>query len=182
MTQSTQAVTDPVRYPIGRFALPTELGLAEREAAIGDIERLPHQLSRALDGLNEEQLNTPYREGGWTAQQVVHHLYNSHAMADSRFRLALTEEEPVIFAYKESAWAELADARSAPAEISLRLLEGLHRRWTWLLRSLQPEQFSRAFRHPERGRMTLDQNLALYAWHGRHHTGHILGLRQRRGW
>lgn len=182
MSESTPAAADPVRYPVGRFTPPATFGAAERESAIGEIERLPEQLGAALAGLNEAQLNTPYREGGWTARQVVHHLYNSHSMGDARFRLALTEDEPAIFAYKESAWAELADARSAPAEVSLHLLEGLHRRWAWLLRSLQPEQFRRAFRHPERGRMTLDQNLALYAWHGRHHTGHILGLRQRRGW
>jgi uncharacterized damage-inducible protein DinB len=181
MTQSSPAAPDE-RYPIGRFQPPAQIGAAERDAAIGQIERLPAELRRALDGLSEAQLNTPYREGGWTAQQVVHHLFDSHSMAHGRFRLALTEDEPAIFAYKESAWAELADARSAPAAISLGLLDGLHRRWAWLLRSLRPEQFSRAFRHPERGRMTLDQNLALYAWHGRHHTGHILGLRQRRGW
>lgn len=181
MTQSTPG-PDVVRYPIGRFAPPAAFGPAERETAIGQIESMPEQLRGALAGLTEAQLSTPYRDGGWTPRQVVHHLFDSHSMAHARFRLALTEDEPAIFAYKESAWAELADARSAPAEISLHLLEGLHRRWVWLLRSLRPEQFERAFRHPERGRMTLDQNLALYAWHGRHHTGHILGLRQRQGW
>ncbi|MGH9533322.1 MAG: YfiT family bacillithiol transferase [Terriglobales bacterium] len=179
---STEPAVDPKRYPIGRFQPPAAFGPAEREAAIGQIERLPEQLRPALSGLSAAQLNTPYRDGGWTAQQVVHHLFDSHSMAHARFRLALTEDEPAIFAYKESAWAELADARSAPAQISLVLLDGLHRRWAWLLRALEPQQFQRAFRHPERGRMTLDENLALYAWHGRHHTGHILGLRQRQGW
>ncbi len=136
----------------------------------------------AIAGLNEEQLDTPYRDGGWTVRQVVHHVADSHMNAYVRFRLALTEQEPVIKPYDEAAWAELADAKDAPPEISLALIDALHDRWTRLLRSMSGADFLRQFRHPELGAVPLEKNLALYAWHGKHHVAHITRLRERMQW
>ena len=130
----------------------------------------------------DSQLDTPYRDGGWTIRQVVHHLADSHANSYVRFKLALTEQWPTIKPYDEAAWAELADSRKLPVEPSLQMIAGLHARWVALLESLSEEDFQRGFTHPERGRMTLATNLALYAWHSRHHTAHISGLRARMGW
>lgn len=132
--------------------------------------------------MNEEQLDTPYRDGGWTVRQVVHHVADSHMNAYVRFRLALTEQEPVIKPYDEAAWAELADAKDAPPEISLALIDALHNRWTRLLRSMSGADFLKQFRHPELGAVPLEKNLALYAWHGKHHVAHITGLRERMQW
>ncbi|HLI30711.1 MAG TPA: putative metal-dependent hydrolase, partial [Terriglobia bacterium] len=146
------------------------------------IEEVPARLRAAVKGLSDAQLDTPYREGGWTVRQVVHHLADSHMNSYVRFRLALTESEPTIKTYDQTRWAELRDARTAPVEPSLALLESLHKRWVLLLKSLEAADFSRTFRHPDRGTMTLDQNLALYAWHGRHHVAHITSLRERMGW
>lgn len=133
-------------------------------------------------GLNDQQLDTPYRPGGWTVRQLAHHVPDSHLNSYVRFRLALTEDEPTIKPYYEDRWAELPDARTAPIHTSLALLGSLHERWVLLLRSMAPEQFARTFRHPELGLMTLDKNLALYAWHGQHHVAHIAGLRERMRW
>jgi uncharacterized damage-inducible protein DinB len=149
---------------------------------IQQIEEAPARLREAVKGLTLEELNTPYREGGWTVRQVVHHVPDSHMNSYVRFRLALTEDEPTIKPYMENLWAELPDARSAPIDLSLGLLESLHTRWVALLRSLTPEQWKRQFRHPELGVVSLEQNLALYAWHGRHHVAHITSLRERMGW
>ena len=171
-----------LRYPIGKFDWQGESSPAQREQFINNISELPARLRAAVAGLTDEQLDTPYRDGGWTVRQVIHHVADSHLNSYVRFRLALTEATPTIKAYDEAQWAELEDARRAPAEVSLGLLESLHDRWVRLLRSLQPEDFARQFRHPERGTMSLDANLALYAWHGQHHTAHINNLRQRRGW
>ena len=171
---------EDLRYPIGPFRF--EAGAAETALWIAQIEEAPGMLRTAVDGLTAEQIDTPYRTGGWTVRQVVHHLPDSHLNAYVRFRLALTEDEPTIKPYEQERWAELADARSAPIEMSLALLESLHRRWTLLLRSLGPEDFRRAFRHPELGVVTLEKNLAIYAWHGRHHIAHITSLRNRMGW
>jgi uncharacterized damage-inducible protein DinB len=171
-----------LRYPMGTFKYEGELVDEGRRRAIGDIEVAPARLRAALEGLLPQQLDTPYRAGGWTVRQVVHHLADSHMNAYARFRLALTEAEPTIKPYDETRWAELSDARTAPVEISLALLESLHRRWVMLLRSLAPGDFARRFRHPEHGLMTLEKNLALYAWHGRHHVAHITSLRERMGW
>ena len=136
----------------------------------------------AVNGLSKEQLDTPYREGGWTVRQVVHHVPDSHLNAYTRFKLALTENEPTIKPYAEDRWAELADTRSTPIETSLMLLDSLHDRWVRLLRSLQPEDWKKSFRHPELGLVSLEKNLSLYAWHGRHHVAHVTELRKRMAW
>ena len=136
----------------------------------------------AIAGLNEEQLNTPYREGGWTVRQVIHHVPESHMNAYIRFKLALTENEPTVKPYDESAWAETADVRNTPIEVSLALLDNLHKRWVVLLRSMSDADFEKQFRHPELGVVPLEKNLALYAWHGKHHVAHITGLRERKQW
>ena len=136
----------------------------------------------AVAGLTPERFDTPYRPGGWTVRQVVHHVPDSHMNAYVRFKLALTEDEPTIKPYEEAAWAELADSASTPADVSLTLLETLHDRWVRLLRSMTEADFARKFRHPQLGVVPLDKNLALYAWHGKHHVAHITSLRQRMGW
>jgi uncharacterized damage-inducible protein DinB len=169
-------------YPIGRFEYVGESNEKQRLDLISRIERAPERLRSAVAGLSDEQLNTAYRPGGWTVRQVVHHLPDSHMNSYVRFRLAPTEHEPVIKPYGQERWAELADARTAPIESSLALLEALHQRWVLLLRSMGSADFARAFVHPELGRMTLDRNLALYAWHGDHHVAHITGLRERMRW
>jgi hypothetical protein len=169
-------------YPIGKFDLKQTVEPAEIPALIADIEALPAQLRTATVGLTPEQLDTPYRPGGWTVRQTVHHVADSHMNSAIRLRLALTEVEPTIRPYEQQLWAELADARLAPIELSLALLDNLHARWVILLKSMEVEQFTRSFRHPEVGLIRLDTNLALYAWHGKHHTAHITGLRARMGW
>jgi uncharacterized damage-inducible protein DinB len=172
---------DP-RYPIGTFTAPAEYTTASRAGAIGKIAALPGLLRRTVAGRSPEQLDTRYREGGWTIRQVVHHLPDSHMNAYVRFRLALTEDRPVIKAYEEARWAELADARSGPIEISLDLIDALHVRWVRLLEALGPAEFARTFKHPEMGEMSLDRTLAMYAWHGEHHVGQIASLAERMGW
>lgn len=171
-----------LRYPVGQFKFEGGLSDDDRRRLIDQIEEAPARLREAVAGLSPEQLETPYRPGGWTVRQVVHHVPDSHLNSYVRFRLALTEDEPTIKPYEEHRWAELHDARSAPLELSLDLLDSLHRRWVVLLRSLASEDFSRAFKHPEMGLVTLDRNVALYAWHGRHHVAHITSLREREGW
>jgi hypothetical protein len=168
---------DP-RYPIGK---PQLGGAVELERWIAEIEEAPSRLREAVRGLSDTLLDTPYREGGWTVRQVVHHVPDSHMNAYMRYRLALTEDNPQIKVYDEARWAELPDARTAPIEPSLALLESLHQRWVALLRSLTPEQWNRRFRHPEREVLSLAQEAGLYAWHGRHHVAHIVGLRDRSG-
>ncbi|MGB2675867.1 MAG: putative metal-dependent hydrolase [Candidatus Acidiferrum sp.] len=172
---------DP-RYPIGKFELPKEVTPALRQAAIDDIAATPAKVRAAVAGLSDAQLDTPYREGGWTVRQVVHHLVDSHMNAYVRWRLALTETQPTIKPYEESAWANLEDARSAPVEVSLRLLEPLHERWVRLLRSVKTEQYARTLLHPDHGVKNLDWLLFLYTWHGKHHTAHITQLRKQKGW
>ena len=171
-----------LQYPIGRFEFPREVSSEDRARFIQEIAETPANLRAAVAGLSGEQLDTPYRPGGWTVRQVVHHVPDSHMNSYVRFRLALTEEEPTIKPYDEARWAELADARTAGIETSLALLESLHERWVLLLRSLSPADFRRQFRHPELGVVSLEKNLALYAWHGRHHVAHITSLRERMGW
>ena len=174
-------MADP-RYPIGEFKWEGEITEEQRRRFIDAIEDAPAKLRAAVEGLSAEQLDTPYRPGGWTVRQVVHHVPDSHLNAYIRFKLAVTEEQPTIKPYEQERWAELEDARTAPVEISLSLLESLHRRWVRLLRSLTPAEFARTFRHPEMGIVSLDKNLSLYAWHGRHHVAHITSLRERMGW
>jgi len=171
-----------LRYPVGRFSFPEAVGIEDRLTFLGQIAETPQKLRAAIGGLSDEQLETPYRPGGWTVRQVVHHFADSHLNSYTRFRLALTEDEPTIKPYHEDRWAELPDARTAPVEVSLRLLECLHARWVALLRSLTEAEWKRTFRHPELGLISLEQNAALYAWHGRHHVAHIVGLRERMGW
>lgn len=173
---------DDLRYPVGRFQLEGEITPARRQEWIETIAAAPGLIRAAVAGLTEEQLDTPYREGGWTVRQVLHHLPDSHLNAYVRFKLALTEAEPLVKTFEEAAWAALPDARTAPVAASLALLEGLHQRWVATLTAMSPDDFARRFRHPEMGTVPLDRLLALYAWHCRHHTAHITGLRSRMGW
>lgn len=174
--------TPDLRYPVGKFKFPESVSPDDRAKFIGEIAEAPFRLREAVKGLGEAELDTAYRPGGWTVRQVVHHVPDSHLNSYIRFRWALTEEEPTIKAYHEDRWAELPDARTAPVEVSLKLLESLHSRWVGLLRSLSEQDWKRSFRHPELGLLRLEQNAALYAWHGRHHVAHIAGLRERMGW
>ncbi len=171
-----------LRYPIGKFQRPVSLNPDERAAAVSVIAETPAMLRQAVAGLDDEQLDTPYRPGGWSVRQVVHHLPDSHVNAYVRVKLALTEEAPTIRPYAEARWAALPEATSGPVEVSLALLDGLHQRWTLALRSLSPEDWQRPLVHLESGRQTLEQLTALYVWHGRHHVAHVTALRQRHGW
>jgi len=171
-----------LRYPIGKASIEGELTQDQRMAMIDEVSRLPAKLRAALQNLNPHQLETPYRPEGWSVRQVVHHLADSHMNAFVRFKLALTESEPTIKPYNEKLWAETADAQTAPFELSLNLIDSLHARWVLLMRSTKAEDFSRAMIHPERGRLTLDNTLRLYEWHGRHHTAQITALRERMKW
>lgn len=179
---SSNAEDESLRYPVGRYERPVHVTSQDRAQWLAELEALPAQLRQAVEGLSDEQLDTPYRPGGWTIRQVVHHLPDSHLNSYIRFRFALTEETPLIKPYDEATWAELTDAKSAPVNLSLTLLESLHARWVILLRSLNDAQFARTFRRPDSGDVRLDTALGLYAWHGRHHVGHILNLRKRKGW
>lgn len=182
MTTAPAAVpaTDP-RFPIGKFRR-AEANTTDHAASVAVLAALPENLRAAVAGLSEAQLDTPYREGGWTVRQLVHHLADSHINSYVRMRLALTEEWPTIQAYDEKLWAELPDARTAPIQPSLDILSGLHARWTTLLRSLSEEQWQRGYVHSENGRQSLAEAVALYAWHSRHHVAHITELRKRSGW
>lgn len=173
---------DYLRYPIGRFEPRAGISPTEIRRLIEDLADLPAEVRAAVAAMSDEQLDTPYRPEGWTIRQVVHHLPDSHVNSYVRFKLALTENQPTIKAYDEAAWAELPDGRGPDVEGSLVLLEAVHRRWAALLRSLAPEDFARSFRHPESGLVTLERNLQLYAWHGRHHLAHITRLQARLGW
>lgn len=174
-------MTDP-RYPIGKFLFEGSLTDQQKATFLDDIEQTPARMRAAVRGLSDEQLDTPYRDGGWTVRQVVHHIPDSHMNAYIRLRLALTETEPTIKPYEEGAWANLDDAKNAAVDVSLRLLEPLHERFVRVLRAMKPEEFARTLRHPEHGVRTLDWLLFLYAWHGRHHTAHVTELRKQKGW
>jgi hypothetical protein len=171
-----------LRYPIGKFQWPAAVTAGERDKHIEQIAAAPAAYREAVLGLNDSQLDTPYREGGWTVRQVMHHVPDSHMNSYCRFKFALTENEPNIKGYAEDLWAELADGRSGPVETSLVLLEHLHKRWVILLKSMTDQDFARSFRHSEHGLIRLDSTLALYDWHSRHHLAHITGLRERMGW
>lgn len=173
---------DRLQYPIGKLSIDPSVTPEKRESWIQEIEKTPDQLRVSVSGLNEEQLMTPYRPGGWTVCQVIHHLADSHLNSYLRFRLALTEDCPLIKAYDQDSWANLPDASSGTIEPSLQLLEGLHRRWVQLLKSLSEADFARRFKHPEVGEISLDVNLQIYAWHGPHHVAQITSLREREGW
>jgi uncharacterized damage-inducible protein DinB len=171
-----------VRYPIGKFSYDGNLTENQKGTFLDEIAQTPARLRAAVKGLSSDQLDTPYRPGGWTVRQVVHHVPDSHLNAYVRFKLALTEDAPTIKPYAEDRWAELADTKATPVEVSLTLLDSLHDRWVRLLRALTTEEWKRTFRHPDLGPMTLEKTLALYAWHGRHHVAHITALREREGW
>jgi hypothetical protein len=180
---SAAPLPDP-RYPIGTLPRPAKDAEVDRDevlAAIATLAELPEQLRNAVDGLDDYQIETPYRPGGWTVRQVVHHVADSHMNAFLRYKLALTEDWPTIKVYNEGAWAKLHDS-AAPVVWSLDIVEALHARWVMLLQSLSDADWQRGFVHPERGRMTLDRNTLLYAWHSRHHVAHITHLRAARGW
>ena len=169
-----------LKYPIGRFSFQAPSTPHQRKQWIAEIAEAPAKLRAAVAGLNDAQLNTPYREGGWTVRQVVHHVPESHMNAYIRFKLALTENEPTIKPYDEAAWAELPDIRETPIEVSLALLDNLHDRWVRMLRLMSDADFKKQFRHPELGVVPLEKNLALYAWHGKHHVAHIASVRGRK--
>jgi uncharacterized damage-inducible protein DinB len=171
-----------LRYPIGPFTATAPFTAAHRAAAIKALAELPARMRLACAGLTDAQLDTPYRPAGWTVRQVVHHTVDSHINAYLRTKFTLSDDSPTIRPYPEAIWAEMADGRTAPVSMSLNLLDALHGRWVMLLRSLDEAQFSRTFLHPERGAMTLDDLLDLYAWHSRHHTAHVTALRDREGW
>ncbi|HME13310.1 MAG TPA: putative metal-dependent hydrolase [Candidatus Acidoferrum sp.] len=175
------ATVDP-RFPIGKYRMEKEVTPAKRAQAIEEIAAAPAKMREALAGLKDAQLDTPYRDGGWTLRQVAHHVPDSHMNAYVRWKLALTETEPTIKPYDEAAWATLVDSKM-PVAASLDLLRALHERWVALIRGMKEEDFARTFKHPDHpGVQTVDWMLFLYAWHGRHHVAHIMELRKRKGW
>jgi uncharacterized damage-inducible protein DinB len=174
-------MSDP-RYPVGTYAPDANPTPESRAKHIDQIAGLPPKMRQALAGLTKEQLNTPYRDGGWTVKQLAHHVPDSHMNAYIRFKLALTENAPTIKPYDEAAWAKLKDSELTPIEVSLTLLESLHARWVTLLKSMQQDDFLRKYNHPEMGVQSLDNVLALYSWHSRHHLAHITSLRERMKW
>lgn len=176
-----ETTPDP-RYPIGKFKYDGPPTQAQRSDLISSIEQTPAALRAAVKGLTPQQLDTPYRDGGWTVRQVVHHVPESHMNAYIRFKLALTEDEPTIKPYAEDLWAKLPDVRAVPIEVSLALLDALHVRFAEVLRGMEHDDWKRTFRHPEQGVVPLERNLALYAWHGKHHVAHITELRKKMGW
>jgi uncharacterized damage-inducible protein DinB len=175
-------INEDLRYPVGVYRKPEAIGAAEREGFVEEIAATPVGLRSAVRGLADSQMDTAYRDGGWTVRQVVHHLPDSHLNAYVRFKLALTEEQPLIRTYEESLWAELPEARSAPVGMSLVLLEAVHTRWVASIRCLPAAAFERTYPHPVMGLMSLNEQLAHYAWHGRHHIAHITALRRRLRW
>jgi hypothetical protein len=179
---SDSGTINDLRFPIGRYHPPNVMSEEWRTRSIAELDRLPQELQHVVEDLDDRQLDTPYRPDGWTIRQVVHHLPDSHLNSYVRFRLALTEDSPVIKPYEEAAWAELPDAMTAPIQPSLQLLSGLHARYVLLLQSLRDNDFARTFRHPELGEKRLDWTLGLYAWHGQHHVAHIRSVRQRNHW
>lgn len=169
-------------YPTGKFHWSGRATPTERAQRIEQIAACPREMRSAVAGLDDAQLDTPYRDGGWTVRQVVHHVPDSHINAYVRFKLALTEDKPTIKPYDQDAWAQLPDSRTAPIQMSLDLLERVHERWVLVLRAMQDKDFARLINHPESGVQLLDRVLARYAWHGRHHVAHVTSLRERRGW
>ena len=173
--------TDP-RYPIGKFDIKINVTKEMRSELIKTLETLPSQLRTEVENLSEQQLDKPYRDGGWTVRHVIHHIPDSHINSQVRFKLALTEDNPTIKTYEEHLWAELQDTFNTPIDVSLNLLESLHKRWAILLNSLTDEQFEKTFQHPEWGKVSLSTSLAMYAWHSKHHLAHITELKNKMGW
>lgn len=183
MTSTAAKAPDELRYPIGPFKRPTgPLDPAQRKQVIDAIAATPKNLADAVRGLNDRQLDTPYRPGGWTVRQVVHHVADSHMNAYIRLKLALTENAPLIKTYDEAEWAKLNDSRETPVQVSLTLLTALHDRWERVLRAMTNADFARTLTHPDHGLITVDSLLAIYGWHGPHHTAHITNLRKREVW
>ena len=179
---TTAAAAPDLSYPIGKPQYQLELTPGERTALIDEIAAAPTNLRAAVTGFSEKQFDTPYRSGGWTVRQLVHHVPESHLNSYIRFKWALTEDHPRIKAYEESDWARTPEVDTTSPELSLALLEALHAKWVALLRAMKPEDFRRTLDHPQNGSMTLDRMLQLYAWHGKHHTAHVTNLRKRMGW
>ena len=174
---------ESLKYPIGKFQRPDSLSLEDRKELIKSIRKLPKRLTKAVEYLSEEQLSTPYRPGGWTVAQVVHHLADSHVNSYIRFKWALTEDTPMIKAYDENLWAVTDDASSTEIKYSLQLIKGLHKRWTRVLSNMTEQDFSRELAHPEwSNNLSLDTMLALYSWHCDHHLAHVRELAKRKGW
>jgi uncharacterized damage-inducible protein DinB len=178
---STPAPTIDPRYPVGKYNYEGPYSESQRQQLIGVLADLPQAIRAAVAGLNDQQLDTPYREGGWSVRQTVHHVADSHMNSFIRFRLALTEDNPTIKPYEEGLWAEIADANE-PVEVSLTLIDSLHHRMVVMLRSFKSSDWQRTLVHPQNGQMTLDKMLGLYAWHSKHHVAHITELRKQRGW
>jgi hypothetical protein len=181
-SSATEQQTADLRYPVGNFEWSGSTTPEERQSYLSVLAKAPDLLRQAVAGLNDSQLDTPYRPAGWTVRQVVHHVVDSHMNSYIRFRLALTEENPTIKSYDEALWAQLPDANGPLVETSLCLLDCLHKRWIALLSVLSEQQWLRTLHHPESGTMSLDKVLAIYAWHSRHHVAHINNLRARMGW
>jgi uncharacterized damage-inducible protein DinB len=175
-------MTEDLRYPVGKWAPKPSVTAAECATMIQQIASAPSALAAAVKGLTDAQLDTPYRDGGWTPRQIVHHIADSHMNAYIRFKLGMTEDNPTVKPYNEKTWAETIDGRTAPLDASLPMIDSLHKRWVQFLKSLDQTALARTVMHPERGSMHLTDLLQLYSWHGRHHTAHITGLRQRNGW
>ncbi len=174
-------MSEDLRYPIGKFDANIEVTPEIRKEFVRTIAALPENIRAAIGDLSETQIDTPYRPEGWTVRQLVHHIADSHLNSFCRFKLALTEDVPTIRPYYEDRWARLADSK-LPVEDSLKIIEGVHSRWTSLLNSMTNEEFQRKLNHPDSGEWTIEKFLALYDWHSRHHTAHITSLRERNGW
>jgi uncharacterized damage-inducible protein DinB len=175
-------MSDDLRYPIGKWNRQSSVDADGIAAMIEQVASAPAALAAAVKGLTDAQLDTRYREGGWTPRQIVHHVADSHMNAYVRFKLGMTEDNPTIKTYNEARWAETVDGKTAPIDVSLSLVEGVHKRWVQFLRSMDAKAFARTIVHPENGSMRLSDLLGMYSWHGRHHTAHITELRQRQGW
>ena len=173
---------EKLKYPIGRYQVDDKIDKAAIDKFIKEIELLPERLADAVRGLNLQQLKTPYRQEGWTVQQVVHHIADSHLNAYIRFKLALTESKPIVKPYDEKLWAELPDAKLIDINVSLSFIDSLHKRWVILLKQLKSKDFDKEFLHPESGMKNLKETLCLYAWHSNHHLAHITTLKQRMNW
>ena len=181
MVEEKLFMNEDLRFPIGKFDAQIEVTPEMRKGFIKTIADLPENLEKAVEGLSDERLDTPYRPEGWTVRQTIHHVADSHLNSFCRFKLALTEDVPTIRPYYEDRWAELADSRM-PIDVSMKIIEGLHRRWANLLNSMTDEDFQKQLKHPESGIWTLEKMLGLYDWHSKHHTAHITKLRERNGW
>jgi len=178
-----ESAPDSMRYPIGKFERPEKFRKGDTKRFIREIDRFPKRLKDAVKTLSPEQLDTPYRDGGWTVRQLVNHCADSHMNAFCRFRLALTEDNPTIKAYDQDKWGQLIDSRTADVKFSLNILASLHKRWTLLMKSFEKEDFLKTFRHPEEGRdIPLFEAIALYGWHCNHHLAHVTSLKSRKGW